>query len=294
MHPTRRTLLSLATLPLAAAWSARRAVAARPSSAAPEAPPIELARPAPDDIDPAGWLVSEKLDGVRACWDGTRLRFRSGVPILAPRWFVAGMPPVPLDGELWLGRGRFESLAGTVRQAAAVDAAWREVRYEIFDLPGAVGPFAERAARLDSLVQAQRFEPLRAVTQRRVADRAMLGRLFDDVVRGGGEGLVLHRADALWRPGRSDAVLKLKPVADAEAVVVAHVAGRGRLAGLLGALQVRTPEGVEFLLGSGLGDAERASPPPVGSIVTYAYRGRTAGGVPRFATFVRVRDPLRS
>ena len=231
---------------------------------------------------------------MRAYWSGSRLFFRSGAPILAPQWFVAGLPPVALDGELWLGRGRFEALAGTVRQTVALDAAWRQVRYEVFDLPAADGPFAARAARAAALVQAQRFEPLRAVPQRRVADRAALGRWFDEVVRGGGEGLVLHRADAPWRPGRSDAVLKLKPLDDAEAVVVAHVPGRGRLAGTLGALQVRTPEGVEFLLGSGLSDAQRAEPPPVGAAVTYAYRGRTASGVPRFASFLRVRDPQRS
>lgn len=292
MNPTRRHLLTAAALALA---TSRASTAwGRPAAGSPGAPALELARSAPADLDPKGWLVSEKLDGVRAYWSGTRLFFRSGVPILAPQWFTAGLPPVALDGELWTGRGGFEALAGTVRQAAAVDAAWRQVRYEVFDLPGSEGPFAARAARAAALVQARRFEPLHAVAHRPLADRAALDRWFDEVVRGGGEGLVLHRADAPWRPGRSDAVLKLKPVDDAEAVVVAHVPGRGRLTGRLGALQVRTPEGVEFLLGSGLSDAQRADPPPVGTAVTYAYRGRTAAGVPRFASFLRARDPQRS
>lgn len=290
MPTSRRHLLVLAAAAAAGSFPAP-ARAARPGA---EPPAIELARPAPDDIHPAGWLVSEKLDGVRAVWDGARLRFRSGLPILAPHWFVERLPALPLDGELWLGRGRFEVLSGTVRQAVAVDAAWRELRYAVFDLPGAPGPFGARAARLAEIVRAQRFEPLRALEQRRLADRAALRQAFDEVVRGGGEGLVLHRADAPWRPGRSDAVLKLKPLADAEAEVVAHVPGRGRLAGRLGALQVRTPAGVEFLLGSGMTDAERANPPPIGSTVTYAYRSVTAAGVPRFASFVRRRDPARS
>lgn len=296
MRLTRRRLFAFAAaaaaVPLAS--FAPAALAASAGRTARAGPPLELARQAPDGIDPAGYLVSEKLDGVRALWDGRRLVFRSGLPIVAPQWFVSRLPAQPLDGELWLGRGRFEEGAGTVRHAVALDAPWRALRYMVFDLPGAEGAFAQRAARLAELCRAQRFDALQAVAQRTLADRAALARWFDEVVRGGGEGLVLHRADALWRPGRSEAVLKLKPVADAEALVVAHVAGRGRLEGRLGALQVRTPEGVEFLLGSGLTDTQRADPPAVGSVVTYRYRSVTASGVPRFASFVRVRDPARS
>jgi DNA ligase len=280
MHPSRRSCL---------AWLGSLAGPLPGRASARPAPSVLLARVAPPDIDPAGYLVSEKLDGVRALWDGARLRFRSGLPILAPPWFVSSLPEVPLDGELWAGRRQFEQLSGTVRQAAAVDADWRRLRYEVFDLPAAPGSFAERAARLADLVRARRFDALHAVEQRPLADRAALRQRLHEVLRAGGEGLMLHRADAPWRPGRSDDLLKLKPVDDADAVVVAHVAGRGRHVGRLGALQVRTPEGVDFLLGTGLTDAERERPPAVGSVVTYAYRGTTAAGVPRFASFLRVR-----
>jgi DNA ligase-1 len=282
----RRLLLGLAGVPAAlAAWPVHCEVAA------------QLARPAPPGIDPGGYLVSEKLDGVRALWDGERLRFRSGLPVIAPSWFVLKLPAVPLDGELWLGRGRFEELSGIVRRAAAIDSAWRAVRYEVFDLPGGAGAanatFEQRAERLATIVRAARFDALHAVPQRRVPDRAALQSWYDEVLRGGGEGLVLHRADAAWQSGRSDAVLKLKPVLDAEAVVVGHVPGRGRHRGRVGALQVRTAQGVEFLLGTGLTDAQRERPPAIGSTVTYSHRGLTASGVPRFASFLRLRDPLR-
>ncbi|MBL8343941.1 MAG: DNA ligase [Rubrivivax sp.] len=263
-------------------------------AAAREAPPLQLAREAPPDIDPTGYLVSEKLDGVRAWWDGTRLRFRSGLPVLAPHWFTSSLPAAPLDGELWLGRGRFEDLAGAVRRSAAVDGAWRQVKYVVFDLRGAGGPFEQRSASLSRLVAGAGFPQLMAAPQCRLADRAELRRWFDEVVREGGEGLMLHRADAAWRTGRSDALLKLKPLADAEAVVVGHVPGRGRHEGRLGALQVRTAEGVEFLLGTGLTDRQRAQPPETGATIVFTYRGRTASGVPRFASFLRARDPLRS
>jgi DNA ligase-1 len=121
------------------------ALAAGPAEAA---PPLLLAHEADEHIDPAGWLVSEKLDGVRAAWDGTQLRFRSGRPVAAPAWFVARLPRTPLDGELWLGRGRFDELSGLVRRGEPDDAAWREVRYMVFELPGAPGSFAERAPAL--------------------------------------------------------------------------------------------------------------------------------------------------
>ncbi|MFO1269288.1 MAG: DNA ligase [Rubrivivax sp.] len=288
VSPSRRRLLL--------GCIAGAAVPAAPSFAAAPArsPALQLARSAPPDIDPRGWLVSEKLDGVRAYWDGRRLFFRSGIAVVAPQWFVARLPATPLDGELWLGRGRFETLAGTVRRTAAVDAEWRAVRYEVFDLPAAPGPFAERARALAHLVREAASPALGAVAQHELPDRDALRRFYDRVLREGGEGLVLHRAEATWRAGRSDALLKLKPVADAEAQVVAHIAGRGRHEGRLGALQVRTAEGVEFLLGTGLTDAERERPPAIGAWVTFTYRGITAQGVPRFASYLRLREPGRT
>jgi DNA ligase 1 len=287
MDFTRRRLIRLA----AVAVSSTPLLAYRPTAlAARSEAPLQQARTAPVDIDPSGYLVSEKLDGVRAWWDGSRLRFRSGLPVIAPQWFTAKLPAgVALDGELWMGRGRFEDLSGAVRRYAALDAEWKQIRYALFDLPGAEGPFGYRAARLVSLAREARFEPLQAAPQRELADRRALTRWFDDVVQGGGEGLMLHRADAPWRAGRSDALLKLKPVDDAEAVVVAHIPGRGKHEGRVGALQVRTAAGVEFMLGTGLTDAQRQQPPALGSVVTFTYRGITGSGVPRFASFLRVR-----
>ena len=275
----RRLLLAAAAWPLQA-WS-------RPGA---DAPALPLAQEAPPEIDPAGWLVSEKYDGARGIWDGRTLRFRSGAPVAAPRWFTARLPPEPLDGELWLGRGRFEALSAAVRRRRPDDAEWAAVRYMVFELPHGEGDFGARAARIRELVRGIGWRQLVAVDQARVDDRAALRRRLDEVVGGGGEGLVLHRADARWAAGRLPTLLKLKPVSDAEALVVGHEPGQGRLAGRLGALRVRRDDGREFLLGSGFSDAQREHPPALGSIVTYSYRGRTDGGLPRFATFLRERS----
>lgn len=250
---------------------------------------VQLASEWPRGRSPQDFLVSEKLDGVRAVWDGHRLRFRSGRQIMAPEGFVRALPDHPLDGELWLGRGQFDRLSGVVRQQQPDEAAWREVRYQVFDAPGLTGPFAARSQALQAVVDAARLPWLLWVEQFRVDHAADLQQRLEAVVRAGGEGLVLHRADAPWRAGRSDALFKFKPEMDEEAQVTGYQPGKGRYAGLTGALVVRTPDGLQFELGSGLSDAQRRHPPALGSWVTYRYRDRTPGGVPRFATFVRVR-----
>ena len=239
--------------------------------------------------DPSGYWVSEKLDGVRALWDGRTLRFRSGLPIAAPDWFTVALPKTALDGELWLGRGRFNELSGIVRRQLPVDADWRAVKYLVFDLPGAAGSFSERAQRLSVVVADTKQDWLRPVAQQRVADSAALQTLLQQTVKAGGEGLVLHRANALWAPGRSDALLKLKLQPDEEARVVAHLPGKGRHTGRLGALLMEMPDGQRFALGTGFTDAQRADPPAVGALVTYRYRDRTPKGLPKFASFLRVR-----
>ena len=261
-----------------------------PTFSSAEPPAILLANIYRDQVDVSRYLVSEKLDGVRALWDGQSLRFRSGKTINAPDWFVAGLPKQPLDGELWIARGQFERVSGTVRREIPDDAAWRDVRYMIFELPGAPGSFSERAEQIRRLVRQAKVPWLREVEQFPGVDRSTLKKRFDEVVRGGGEGLMLHLADAPYETGRSDVLLKMKPWQDAEAVVIGHRPGKGRFAGMLGALKVRMADGREFLLGTGFSDAQRRDPPTVGVTVTYRYRDLTVNGLPRFASFLRVRE----
>jgi DNA ligase-1 len=123
-----------------------------------------------------------------------------------------------------------------------------------------------------------------------VIDRPSLQAHLAAVLKAGGEGLMLHRADAPYESGRSDTLLKLKPWLDAEAIVVGHRPGKGKYAGQLGALRVQLPDGRLFSLGTGFTDAQRRAPPPIGATVTYRYRELTASGLPRFASFVRLRE----
>ena len=284
--PRRRALawLSAAALCTPFATPARTA----------DTPPLMLARRYQRGIALGDYSVSEKYDGVRGYWDGRKLWTRGGEPVAAPPWFTEGLPAQPLDGELWAGRGRFEEAVSTVRRQTPEELAWRKLRFMVFDLPAHGGRYAERSAVLGRLLAAPGKLWLRPVSGTSVADAAALQRLLEQTVREGGEGLMLHRLDAPYRAGRSSDLLKLKPDDDADARVLAHVPGRGKYQGMMGALQVETAEGVRFRLGTGFDDATRRTPPPVGSWISYRHRGETDAGVPRFASYLRLRADLRS
>ncbi|HJW55016.1 MAG TPA: DNA ligase, partial [Burkholderiaceae bacterium] len=209
MTPTRlpalRPLLALLLL-CGALHPATSTCAARHDAAA---PPLLLAQTWSEGHDPAGYLVSEKLDGVRAYWDGKTLAFRSGRPIHAPAWFTAQLPAHALDGELWMGRRSFEQLSAAVRRQEPFDAEWKSISYQVYELPGGAGSFGERIAAMQESVAQAGVPWLRVLPQVRVADRAALQLKLAQVVRDGGEGLMLHRADAAWQTGRSDVLLKL-------------------------------------------------------------------------------------
>lgn len=254
------------------------------------APPLLLAQGYSEKYDVANYLVSEKLDGVRALWDGKTLRFRSGKPIHAPAWFTAPLPAHPLDGELWMGRDSFDRLSAAVRRHVPLESEWKTITYQVYELPGGTGSFSARIAMLQASAAQAALPWLHVVPQVRVKDKAALKLKLAHVVRQGGEGLMLHRADALWQAGRSDVLLKLKLQQDAEAIVVAHKTGQGKYQGMLGALVVMTPQGRRFRLGTGFSDAQRRNPPAVGSTVTYRYRGFTSTGLPKFASFLRIRE----
>ncbi len=256
----------------------------------PIAPAMLLAEVYETHIDVTRYWVSEKFDGVRAQWDGHTLRFRGGGVVPAPAWFTAGFPSVPLDGELWIARDQFDRLSGAVRRIEPVDTEWQQVHYLIFELPGAAGDFSTRIRQMQAYVLQARVPWLRVIEQTRVASHAELKTRLDTIVRAGGEGLMLHRADAPYVTGRSDVLLKLKPWQDAEAVVVGYTPGKGKYQGMTGALTVERPDGKRFRIGSGLTDAVRRQPPPIGTRITYRYQHLTKNGLPRFARYLRVRE----
>ncbi|MBK6853127.1 MAG: DNA ligase [Burkholderiales bacterium] len=284
-------MLAPSVAPVIGLLAGKDAQAASSTAADPVPPPLLLAKVAGPQVDVARYLVSEKLDGVRAYWTGERLLFRRGAAIRAPAWFTERLPHHPLDGELWLARGRFNAVSGLLRQEqSADDPLWRAVSYKLFELPGTSGGFARRVGLLAQVTNDPALRHVQVTEQRRLSGPAELQRWLAEVIAAGGEGLMLHEADAPYVTGRSEVLLKLKPQLDAEAVVIAHLPGKGRHTGRLGALQVSSEDGRTFAIGSGLTDELRDHPPAIGSIVVYRYRGLTSRGLPRFATFWRMAE----
>jgi DNA ligase-1 len=258
-------------------------------------PPLMLANVYHPGVQLADYWVSEKYDGVRGFWDGQKLLTRGGQLINAPAWFTANWPATPMDGELWAGRGQFQKAASTVRQQTPDDADWRGMRFMVFDLPGEPGTFTERLSSLSSVVAKLAVAWVQAVPQAKVASHAALQIQLKQITQARAEGLMLHRGSSLYKGARNDDLLKVKTHDDAEAKVVAHIPGKGKYAGQLGALLVEMPASdggkpKRFKLGTGLSDAQRQNPPAIGSLVTYRYRGLTGSGVPRFASFMRLRE----
>ena len=265
------------------------------AQAAETRPPLMLPNVYHSGVALHDYWVSEKYDGVRGYWDGEKLLTRGGQRINAPAWFTAGWPATPLDGELWAGRGQFPQAVSTVRQQTPVDAAWRDMRFMVFDLPGENGNFSERLQTLNRLLSRLALPWVQAVAQSKVTTDAALQTLLRQTVKLGGEGLMLHQGNALYKGQRSDDLLKVKIHEDAEARVLAHIAGKGKYAGQMGALLVEIPASGKqpaqrFKLGTGFTAAQRQDPPAPGTLVTYRFRGMNDSGVPRFASFMRVRE----
>ncbi len=255
----------------------------------PTPPRLMLATVYEAGIEVSDYWISEKLDGVRGHWNGEALITRGGHPINPPPWFTAGWPEMPMDGELWIGRGRFAEVSGIVRTGIPDDEEWRKVRFMVFDLPAHDGPFEARVLSMRSLLDEAGIPWLRPIMQFRLDDAAELDARLDEIVAAGGEGVMLHHRDGPHRAGRSDDLLKYKRHEDAEARVVGYTGGEGKYEGMLGALIVQRPDGLRFRIGTGFTDAERADPPPIGSWISYRYNGLTVNGVPRFARFLRIR-----
>lgn len=239
--------------------------------------------------DVTGWYISEKLDGVRAYWNGHELISRQGNRFAAPAWFTQGFPPFELDGELWIARGRFEQAAAIISHADP-HAGWDRLSYQIFEVPNAPGGLDARLQRLRDYLATQPVARIHIIPQIPCTGTAQLQAALAQVEAVGGEGLVLRNPTTLYETGRSDNALKVKSYDDMEGEVIGYRPGKGKYTGQVGALQVRIEGDKEFYIGSGLSDQQRQQPPPLGSLVTFKYYGRTAHGIPRFASFLRVRN----
>lgn len=244
--------------------------------------------------DISNYYVSEKLDGVRGYWDGEKLLTRQGNLIDSPSWFTAQWPNYPIDGELWIGRGKFQILQSCVSQKEAEEdqaiSCWKNIRFMMFDLPSYGGDFTHRVKQMKTLLLQIPSLYLAMVNQVIFSNMTDVEAKLARIISMDGEGLMLHRATSYYQSGRNQALLKLKKHQDAEAVVIGYTQGKGKYTNQLGALEVETAEGITFKIGSGFSDYQRQTPPEIGSTITFKYNGLTDSGIPRFARYWRQRE----
>lgn len=253
------------------------------------APPLLLAHTWDNAQDLSGWWISEKLDGVRAYWDGKQLLSRQGNLFHAPDWFLEGLPSdVKLDGELWLARKEFQKTVSIARRQDKSDH-WKQLKYLVFDAPERSGSFEDRMEFLKALVEEVAHDYLDFLSQDLCKDLDHLAEELARVEALGGEGLMLRKPKSKYEVGKSSTLLKVKTFLDDEALVLGHQGGKGKHKGRLGALQVSLANGIQFSVGTGFTDAQRKDPPAIGSFVTFRYQELSKAGVPRFPSFVRVR-----
>lgn len=248
-----------------------------------------LAKVIHPSVDVTEYWVSEKLDGVRARWNGRQLISRGGTVLKAPEWFVSGFPDITLDGELWMARQTYQQTVSIVRQQTPHDD-WIKIKLLVFDLPSYSGNFSARVAEMRKMAENNTSPYLAFIPQFQVNSREHLLKRLNEITDQGGEGLMLHHQAARYHSGRSNNLLKLKPYTDAEAVVIGYRPGKGQFTGKMGAIKVKTDNGKEFFIGSGFSHLERENPPPLGCVINFRYQGYTDSGIPRFAVFKRIRN----
>ena len=241
-----------------------------------------------DKQDPSNYWVSEKYDGLRAFWDGTKFLSRNGNPFYAPAFFTAGLPTdVTLDGELYMGRKMFEETSSIVKTQSSADERWNSIVFMVFDIPSMDSkPFEKRYRWLNKHLAHVQF--VQVVEQKKAKSKAHVLELRDQMVAAGGEGLMLRKPKSVYVGKRTHDLLKVKKWIDDEAEVIGHVPGKGRHKGRMGALECRMlSNNKQFRIGTGFNDAQREDPPQVGDVVTFKYQELTKAMIPRFPVYLR-------
>jgi DNA ligase-1 len=229
-----------------------------------------------------GWYISEKLDGIRAVWFGKEgvFKTRNGNRIATPASFTEPLPnDVILDGELWSRRGLFSKSSSVVRKKEPIEQEWKDITYQVFDLIDDTKVFEERYQIL------QRLPNINVVRQ----EKGNVNEKLKEVELLGGEGLMLKNPWTTYEHKRTANLLKVKSFQEEEATVIGHFKGKRKYEQVTGALHIELSDGKRCKVGSGMSDAERANPPPIGSTVTIQFFEKTKKGLPRFPTYKGMR-----
>ena len=237
------------------------------------------------DQNISGWVMSEKLDGIRAYWDGKNLISRGGKIINAPKWFIEDYPTFEIDGELWTKRGDFENISSIVRDKIPSDK-WGEITHHVFEVPNIKGKLFERLAK----VKPYENKHLKIIKQIKIKNKNHLENFLKEIENKKGEGVVVRDPNKPYIDKRTSSALKVKTFHDMECEVIGYKDGKGKFENMMGSIICELENEVLFNIGSGFTIKQRKNPPKIGKMVTFKYKEFTKYGKPRFPVFLRVRD----
>ncbi len=241
-----------------------------------------------------GWLMSEKLDGVRGVWNGREMCSKNGNVYAAPIAFIKDFPDFALDGELYSRRGEFANISGCARSTNDDDSCWDDLKYYVFDVPSADNNsdsgLLQRLRKIKNWLKANLNPNIVVIKQIPIATIDDARKYLAEIEKAGGEGVILRDPNTSYVSKRTDSYLKLKSYQDDECTVTEHLQGRGKYQNKLGSIKCQLGNGKSIRVGSGFTDSERENPPPIGTVITYRYNGFTQNDKPRFARFWRIRD----
>ena len=236
--------------------------------------------------DYTNWVMSEKLDGIRAYWDGKELLTRKGNKIHAPKWFIDSLPTFKLDGELWTKRADFENIQNIVMDKKPSNK-WQEITYNIFEVPNQSGDLFKRLEKVNKYIKQNPNKHLKVIKQIKIKNNLHLEKILKKLISKKAEGLIIRDPNKAYHTRRSKYMAKVKSFQDMEGIVIG-IKESNKLEGFK-SLKLRLENGVVFNLGGGFTLKQRKNYPKIGEVVTFKYYGFTKKGKPKFASFLHYR-----
>lgn len=231
------------------------------------------------------WIMSEKLDGIRAYWNGKKLLSKNGNKIYIPKELIKNYPSFHLDGELWTKRNDFENIQSIVLDKTPTKK-WKEITYNIFEVPNQKGNFNQRIKVLKDWIKTNKNTNIRVIRQVKCKNKKHLNSYLKTLLDKKAEGVIIKNPNISYFTGRNKNILKVKKFKDMEGKVIAI---NYNINNKFKSLKILLKNNIEFNLGGGFTNEEKINHPKIGDTVTFKYYGLTKYKKPKFASFLRIR-----
>ena len=239
-------------------------------------------------IKPQDYYVSEKYDGVRAYWDGSKLYTKNHKVIAVPPLITKNWPKSCLDGELWLGKNQLANTVSIVNKTTNSNVKqWQKIKFMVFDQPCSDKTFADRYNLLKQQFVNIKADNLFLIKQQEFSNIKEIDLFYNNLLKNKAEGIILHKKNSFLAKFDRHDLYKIKPFTEGSAVVLKVINGSKSFAEIMGSLLVKDQKtGMKFKIGIGFTKKERINPPPLNSVIIYKHQGYTKNKKPRLPVFV--------